>query len=265
MKKKYKMLVSDIDGTILGSSNEITPEVKNAIIEANKKGLKIVIATGRMHNATTYITQELKLSTPVISYQGAIIRDNQKLYQCISIEKKLAYEIINRLRKYEEHINVYTENDLYVENVSDRLLNYAEVRHINYKKVDRFEDIYDKEILKIITITNTPEKNNQIKDEMSKIYGNTLNIVKSTDIYCEFVNKYADKSYALKYLSNLWNIPIEEVIAVGDQENDICMIKAAGFGVAMANGCEKIKQEADYICPSVEENGVAKLIEEYML
>ena len=263
--KKYKMLVSDIDGTILGSSNIITPKVKNAIRQATQKGLKIVIATGRMHNATVYITDELGLKTPVISYQGAIIRDSKKLYKCISIEKNLAFEIINKLREYGEHINVYTEDDLYVEDVSGRLLNYAEVRHINYKKIDKFEDISDKEILKIITITNTPEKNDQIKDEMYQKYGQVLNIAKSTNVYCEFVNKYADKSYALQYLANLWNIPIDEVIAVGDQENDICMIKAAGLGVAMANGCEKIKQEADYICPSVEDDGVAHLIEEYML
>ena len=263
--KKYKMLVSDIDGTILGSSNKITQRVKNAIAKASEKGLKIVIATGRMHSATTHITQELALSTPVISYQGAIIRDNQKLYQCIYIDTALAFEIINKLREYGEHINVYTENDLYVEKVSERLLNYVEVRHIGYKKVDKFEDIRNKKILKIITITNTPEKNNLIKEEMNKKYGDILNVVKSTDIYCEFVNKYADKSYALKYLADFWNIPVEEVIAVGDQENDISMIKTAGFGVAMANGCEKIKAVADYICPSVDDDGVAQLIEEYML
>ena len=263
--KKYRMLVSDIDGTILGASNEITSRVKAAIKKASEKGLKIVIATGRMHSATVHITKELELDTPVISYQGAIIRDNHKLYKCISLEKPLDFEIINKLRKYGEHINVYTENDLYVEDVSERLLNYAEVRHISYKKVHKFEDIKDEQILKIITITNTPQKNNLIKDEMYREYGDSLNVVKSTDIYCEFVNKYADKSYALKYLADYWHIPIDEVIAVGDQENDICMIKAAGFGVAMANGCEKIRQEADYICPSVEEDGVAKLIENYML
>ncbi len=263
--KKYKMLVSDIDGTILGSTNKLSSKIINTIKKASQKGLKIIIATGRMHKAAIDIHEELGLNTPIISYQGAIIRDNQKLYKCIPIEKQLAFEIINKLRKYNEHINVYTEDDLYVENVSDRLLNYTEVRNISYTKIDKFEDISDKDILKIITITKTPEKNNLIKTEMSKDYGELLNIVKSTDIYCEFVNKYADKSYALNYLANYYNIPTDEVIAVGDQENDILMIKAAGLGAAMGNGCEQIKKVADYICPSVEQDGVAQLIEEYML
>ena len=99
---------------------------------------------------------------------------------------------------------------------------------------------------------------------MQKIYPE-LNIVKSTDYYCEFVSPKADKGIAIEFLANKWGIKKEEILAIGDQDNDIQMLQTAGFGVAMGNGSPNIKKVADYIAPTVLEFGFAEAMKKFVL
>ena len=92
-----------------------------------------------------------------------------------------------------------------------------------------------------------------------------LNIVKSTNYFCEFVNKEADKGFAIKFLADSWGYSMDEVLAIGDQDNDIEMIKVAGTGIAMGNGSPAIKREADFVCPTVENFGFARAMEQFVL
>ncbi|MDD3593007.1 MAG: Cof-type HAD-IIB family hydrolase [Candidatus Gastranaerophilales bacterium] len=265
MKKNIKLIVLDIDGTIVGKSTKPSERVKKAIKKVTRQGVKVVIATGRMYEATYPLLEELGLDTPCINYQGAVIRDRDKIYREIKLPKNLVMEVANALRPFDVQVNLYAEGKLIVEKVYDCLANYIGIRHIGYKKVDRFEDLHDAHFAKLVAIDDNKDKVSEIRDIFAEKYKGVLNVVKSTDNYCEFVDIEASKGKSIKFLAGMWGLKTDEIMAAGDQDNDIDMIEAAGFGVAMANGSPDIKKNADFIAPDVEEDGIAQVIEKFVL
>ena len=263
MNNKIKMVISDVDGTlcpIYGRPNEKTIQTVHKLTQL---GIKMVIATGRMYKAAKYIADDLNIDTPIVCYQGAMIRDEKEVYFEQNVPKETVFEIIDHLRNYGAHINLYMRDRLIVENDDKYIKEYAGDRDINYEVVDDLKSVAEY-ATKMLAIHEDADKVTFIRDEMQKNYP-ALNIVKSTDYYCEFVNPKADKGYALQFLGEKWGIKKEEILAIGDQDNDIQMLQAAGIGVAMGNGSKNIKKIADYICPSVDETGFVDAIEKFVL
>jgi len=258
-----KLVVTDIDGTIIEFNGQLHEKTISIFKELEQNGIKVVIATGRMYKATKNIIEGLNLTTPVICYQGAMIRDEKEVYFEQNVPKKIASDIINRLRNYNAHINLYLKDRLIVESDDNYIKEYAGDRYIEYEVVPDLQAVVD-DATKLLTIDKDADKVTLIRDEMRKIYPE-LNIVKSTDYYCEFVSPKADKGLAIKFLADKWNLKKEEILAIGDQDNDIEMIKAAGIGVAMGNGSPNIKKIADYIAPSVKEFGFIDTMRKFVL
>jgi len=263
MKKNIKLVVTDIDGTIMKMNGKLQPPVIDIFAELEKQGIKAVIATGRMYNAAKNVIETLNLKTPIICYQGAMVRDDENIYFEQNVPKQVATEIIRHLRDYGTHTNLYLRDRLIVDDDDDYIKEYVADRNITYEVVDDLLDVVD-DATKLLAIDKDADKVTQIRDEMKAIYPE-LNIVKSTDYFCEFVNKNADKGIAIKFLADKWGIKTEEILAIGDQDNDIQMLEVAGFGVAMGNGSNNIKKIADYICPNVEEFGFVKTMKKFVL
>jgi len=263
MSKKIKLVVTDIDGTLMEMNGKLPQENIEIIQKLQEKDIKLVLATGRMFNAAIPVHQELHLDTPMICYQGAMIRDEKEIYFEQNIPKQNVIELIKHIRKYNAHINLYLKDRLIVENDDKYIQEYAKDRTISYEVVSNLETVAD-DATKMLAIHEDANLVTKIRDDMKKIYPN-LNIVKSTDFYCEFVNKNADKGIAIKFLADKWNIKQDEILAIGDQDNDIQMLKAAGIGVAMENGSPNIKKIADYICPPVTEYGFRTTMEKFVL
>ena len=263
MKKDIKLVVTDIDGTIVKFNGELQPEIIAVFEKLKQKGVKVVIATGRMYNATSDIVGTLNLNTPVICYQGAMIRDDNNIYFEKSVAKDTALNIIDDIRSYGAHINLYLRDRLIVEQDDKYIKEYAAPRSLKYEVVKDLKEVAQ-DATKILAIDDDSQKVTIIRNETRKKYP-FLNIVKSTDWYCEFVNQEADKGLAIKYLADMWGISLDEVLAIGDQDNDIEMIKVAGIGIAMGNGSPNIKKVADYVCPTVENFGFARAMEQFVL
>ena len=263
MKKNIKLVVTDIDGTIMKINEDLEQKTIETFEQLKAAGIKVVIATGRMYIAAQNIVQTLNLGTPLICYQGAMIQDANKIYFEQSVPKITAGSIIDDLRSYNAHINLYIRDRLIVESDDKYIKEYAGDRTIPYEVVpDIKAELGD--ATKLLAIDEDADKVTKIRDDMCKKYP-ALNIVKSTDYYCEFVNNKADKGIAIKFLADMWGIKRDEILAIGDQDNDIEMIKAAGFGVAMGNGSSAIKSVADYICPPVDEFGFSQTMEKFVL
>ena len=263
MTKNIKLVVTDIDGTIIKINGNLESKTKETFNALQKKGIKIVIATGRMYKAAQKIIEELNLDTPIICYQGAMIRDTKNIYFEKNIKKEIASNIIDDLRNYQVHINLYLKDRLIVENDNEYIKEYAGDRIIEYEVVADLKTVLD-DATKLLAIDKNADKITKIRDEMRIKYPQ-LNIVKSTNYYCEFVNNKADKGIAIKFLAKKWNIKKEEILAIGDQDNDIEMIKTAGIGIAMGNGSTNIKKAADFICQNVEDFGFSKAMEKFVL
>lgn len=261
-----KMVATDIDGTILKYDFEFSPAVKKCIKNLTNKGIKVVLVTGRMHNAAACLADELGLKTPVVSYQGGLIKENcenGKIYYQKTLDENKAKEIINWAKQNNVHINLYMDDVLYVENDNEAIKKYTCERFIKYRVCD-FNSLEIKNVNKILAIKyDDAETVTLWRDYLSEKYPD-LYIVKSTPYFCEISDKGARKSCAVEYLCKEWGIKKDEVFVIGDQDNDIELLKSGGIKVAMGNATEELKSCADYVTETVENDGFVKAVEKYV-
>ena len=260
-----KMIATDIDGTIIATGRDFSPEVRDCIKHLCKNGIKIVLVTGRMHSSAIHVAQELGLKTPIISYQGGLIKDfsGKTLYQK-NLDSNYAKAIINWARCNNIHINLYIDDKLYVENDNKTIKTYVEGKHIGYE-VCSFDSLKIENVNKILAIdySNVDKVTSWVNELQIKFP--QLYIVKSTPYFCEIGSNEAKKSLGVEFLCNYWGLKKEEVLTIGDQNNDIDLLQAGGIGVAMGNGTKELKQVARYITDTVENNGFVKAIEKFVL
>ena len=262
-----KLVATDIDGTILGESGEFTPRVRNCIKTMQEKGIKVVIVTGRMFAAAKQIAQRLNLTTPVVAYQGGMIKksasSDEVLYDaCIPPED--VKNIIEWARENRIHLNLYSNDVLYVEEDNPTIQQYASRQNLSYK-VTSFDNIELSNVNKLLAIdyTNADRVTNWINEcrkSMPHLY-----IVKSTPYFCEFSTPEATKACAINVLKEYWNLKDDEVLTIGDQDNDIELLKAGGISVAMGNATDELKKYADYITDTVDNDGFVKAMEKFVL
>lgn len=262
-----KMLVLDIDGTIYRKDFTASNRVKQTLQKLVHQGIKVVLATGRMYAATVSIAKELGLNTPIISYQGGLIKEFQNsdetLFKCTLCPEHVK-KVIEILKEKKIHFNIYMNDILIVENDSETIRRYTDERKIEYKVVDSFNEVELRDINKILVIDYDTKKIENITNELNEIFKGELYIVRSTPTFCEIANKDATKGNAVRYLAEKWGIKKQEIMACGDQDNDIEMLLAAGVKVAMGNATENLKKIADFVTDTVENDGVCTAVEKFI-
>ena len=259
-----KMVATDIDGTILKWSFQFSPEVKKCIKELDENGIKVVLVTGRMHSSAVPVAQELGLHTPIVSYQGGLIKDanGKTLYQK-DLRPDYAKKIIKWARKNNVHLNLYLDDKLYVEKDNDFVKRYTDGKFVTYT-VCSFDDLVIKNVNKLLAIDyNDASRVTGWVTELQKKYPE-LYIVKSTPYFCEIGSPDAKKSNGVKFLAERWGIKQDEILTIGDQDNDIELLKAGGVRVAMGNATPELKACADYITETVENDGFVKTMEKFI-
>ena len=259
-----KMVATDIDGTILPYHSDFRESVKNCIKELEQNGIKVILVTGRMHSSTTPIAKQLGLNNPIISYQGGMIKDmdGNTLYQT-NLPDNYAKEIIRWARENDVHLNLYIDDKLYVENDNEIIQYYIQGKFVDYT-VCSFDDLEIKNVNKLLAIDiHDADRVSSWVDILKNKYPD-LYIVKSTPYFCEIGPADAKKSLGVEYLCKLWGLKKDEVLAIGDQNNDIDLIQAGGIGVAMGNGTDELKSCATYITDTCENDGFIKAVEKFV-
>lgn len=265
----YKLIALDMDGTLLNGELQLSNRTKDAINAVNKKGVNVVLSTGRMLSSAQVYARELELDNYIIASNGAVIVDGSEniIYsKNINLDK---LEVIMDIGKfYDVYYHFYDSNTLYTDNYVKEIVDFYNNRdsRIDYKVIRDTKEIYEIDNLKaykFIFIDNDINKLDRIKEDLVEIP--EITITKSWINNVEVMDKDTSKGLGLKFLCNKLNISKEEVIAVGDNENDLSMIKYAGLGVAMGNAEEKIKKQADFITTSNNEDGVAEVIDKFIL
>lgn len=262
----YRLLAFDMDDTLLTDDLAITPRTQKALEAAAAKGAKVVLATGRMHRSALPFMKMLNLRGPVISSNGAMVRDSETdmLYRHVTLPLKIAREVAEWCDNENLYLQAYLRDDYFFRKECFYSRMYAQRTGVTGIEAGPLASFIKEEPTKMI-IVNEPPVIEQLYRECLEKYGDTVEITVSKSMYLEFLHKDATKGNALKSLAQGYDIPREEVLAVGDSMNDISMIKYAGLGLCMANGREVAKQAADAIIASNMENGVAKAIETYVL
>ena len=257
-----KLIATDIDGTILIPEGKFTTPVKECIKDLDRQGIKVVLITGRMNAAAKPIADELNLSTPVVSYQGGLITSEDKILYERYLTSAQAEKIIEWAREEKIHINLYNNDILYSEKDDSEIQKYTSVQHVDYT-VKNFSEIKKDMVNKILAIDYyNAERISKYEKELPAIFPD-LYIIKSTNHFLEFSNKEASKYCAVKFLQKYWGINDDEVLCIGDQNNDIELLKAGGIKIAMGNATDELKKYADYITDTVYNDGFVKAVERF--
>ena len=259
-----KLIATDIDGTILIPEGEFTTNVKECIKGLCTRGIKVVLVTGRMNAAASRIAKDLGLDTPVVSYQGGLVVENGKtLYERYLTEEQTE-RILTWASKEKIHINLYNNDILYSETECYEVQRYCNNLHTEHT-VKPFKEIKKNKINKLLAIDySNPERISRYEKELQNVFPD-LYIVKSTPYFLEFSNPEASKKCAVEFLQNYWGLQKEEILTIGDQNNDIALLQSGGLKIAMGNATEELKSIADYITDSVHEDGFVKAIKRFCL
>lgn len=274
---KYKLICIDMDGTLLdNSAKNIPSENLEAIKLATEKGVMVAITTGRLFTSAKYFSDLIGVKTPVIASNGAYIRekDSDNVIAKFLLGEDNIKAILDILKEYNIRIffntvdTVITDKEVlpgnaYMEMNKD-LPEEMRVKFFINSDLRGTALKYKKEILKCICINENGLHNiEEIKNRLKNI--DTIEVVSSNHNNFEIMNKGVSKGNAVETLANKNGILQEEIIAIGDGENDLSMIKYAGVGIAMGNSNDYIKSCADYVTDSNVNGGVGKAIKKFVL
>lgn len=276
-----KLIGLDLDGTVFDNKKCISERTKNAIREAIKQGVVVVPATGRPLAGVSKEFAEIEGVKYALTANGAAIY-NMETKECIykdTISTELVCEVISKLEKYDIMIDVFIDGMGYVEHdvlakkddyvMSEEIRKYIMDTRKTVSNLVEYIEIgnYLVEKITVNFKVDATTKNLLYKKEVMEVMAQypQLVCVSGVPTNLEITMATAHKGNAMIKLGELLGIKREEIMACGDSGNDMAMIVAAGFGVAMENGTDEVKQAANYITASNEEDGVAYVIEKFVL
>ena len=271
MKQDIKVIAMDLDGTALNHQKQLTERTRSAIQNAAKSGIQIVVATGRTFSSLAPEVLAMPEITCAITSNGAVVNripDGAVLLHNYPNPETVS-EIAGMIQGEKIDTEVCTGGQAYIgQSYYDRVLEGKTNRDVQYVKTTRhpLPDIYQFLLQHRVAIENinlnfkTLEEKQQWQQRFQKLPGVTP--TSSFLFNVELGGATTSKAHALQALLDEWQMTSQQVMAFGDSENDLGMIQLAGIGVAMANGMEEVKQAADLLAESNEEDGVAKIIEQ---
>lgn len=283
-----KLIATDMDGTLLNAAHEISEENVKAIKAAQDQGITVVIATGRAFYEANAPVESTGLKVPYICLNGAEVRDESF---DIMHTSSLNHEMIEAIQKVldREHIyyQVYTNFGIYTEDPKKDLAIYIDIaehagqkadvekirNHIQHridqgtlKVVGNYDQVMETPgeiVMKILAFDSDEAKIERVSKELAKHQG--LAVSSSSRGNIEITNAYAQKGIALEEIAKQLGIDMQDVMAIGDNMNDVSMLERVGYPVAMENALPKVKEYAKYVTDTNQHSGVGKAIQKMLV
>lgn len=276
MKRNIKMIGFDLDGTLLNSNKEISDYTRDVMREAVKQGVIILPATGRPLTGIPKPVMALPGIRYAVTANGARVVDVQEdkvLHEALLPYEK-GKELLEIFAKYDTYREVYYEGFCYATaDMVERIEEYMPIKPmIEYMRTTRrrvpdVEAMFHEKKMAVDKLQalfrDTETRDLAMKEVKEKVQGAAVTSALGNNI--EANGEDAQKGIALLKLGEILGIKKDEIMAFGDGSNDMDMIRRVGFGVAMENGIDEIKEAADYITVTNDEHGVAKAIEKFVL
>ncbi len=266
-----KLVAIDLDGTLLNNQKEISPRNHAAIAKAKAQGIKVVICTGRPLEAIHPFLAQLNLEEPgdySITFNGGFVQKNDtgEILEKKVLTSEQVEELITLAQTIDMPLDLLSGGNVYTLPTSAQHLSlYPEINplltHIPTPLADLdWQRPYNKAV-----IGYEQQFLDQKMTEIPAVFKEMYEVIKSRAVLLEFMPKGVTKAYGLSLLAKDLGLQPTEIMSIGDEENDLPMIEYAGIGVAMANAVDPVKAVANVITASNEEDGVAQVIEKYLL
>lgn len=262
-----KLVALDLDGTVVSDQLKISSKVLSLLSHLIlNTDVRVVIATGRMFLSALPFATQIGICEPLIAYQGAMVREiatGHALRFHAPIPLPLAHEVMETLVEDKYHINLYMDDSLWT---------HPDNHHTTfYTQASGVKPIFHQDLRGCMTIAPTKimviddDRLNVLLEYLTTHFQNRLSFCRSRTNFCEIIDVSASKWNALKALADEWGILPEEIMAIGDQGNDLSMIEHAGVGVAMGNAPDYVKEKANFVTSTIDRDGVAEAIERFVM
>jgi Cof subfamily protein (haloacid dehalogenase superfamily) len=256
----------DLDDTLLLDDLTISNENQDAIQHALDRGIKIVLASGRMVASMQSYAETLRLDMPLIAYNGAMVQE--AISGEILYHKPVPYEVANQVipifQELNFHLNVYLNERLYVKEWDIWSEQYQASAGVTPQPAGDLLHILTGPPTKMLGI-GTIEAIEKMREDLERRFGPQLDFTRSKPNYLEILAPGVSKADALQFLAQKWGFDRTEIMAIGDAPNDLAMIRWAGTGVAMANAVPAVREQADFITSDNNHHGVAEAIGKFAL
>jgi Cof subfamily protein (haloacid dehalogenase superfamily) len=255
----------DLDRTLVAKDGLLRPATLAAIARVRAAGIPFLIVTGRMYRSVRPYALQAGLDEPVVCYQGGAVVDPRSgeflLHEPIPLA--LAREAIAAVEDRGFRLNCYVDDDLYVAEVTDHARAYADFQNLPITPVGSLRDWLRRPPTKLVAVDD-PAALDGLKLELLAEFGERLFVSKSLPYFLELASPQVSKGSGLAFVAAHLGFDPAATVAFGDGENDLELLDAAGFAIAVENADDVLKARADWICPGVEEEGVARVLEAYL-
>lgn len=264
---RLKMVAIDLDDTLLRNNNTVSSYTQEIIRKVEAKGLRVLIATGRMYQTAHPVGKALALGdVPMVLFSGASIQkvESGTFLYSNPIPQETLTELLQLAKVKQWYIQGYVDDELWVHHETPESRAYE--KGVGAKAVYVGEQLYEMqgEVLKVLHIAE-PETIERTQAFLQTHFGNRLELVRSKPTFLEIIAPGCSKGSAVVHMGKQWGVEPEEIVAFGNSENDISMLKTCGLGIAVANAEENVKAIAQGLCDSNEADGVAKWLAAYVL
>ena len=238
---------------------------REALHRTRESGAHVVVVTGRMFRSVRPYLEEAGLDDLVVCYQGAVVADpaTGEFLLHVPVPLPEARQAMDAVLAAGFHLNCYVDDELYVAELTSEARRYADFQHLEIHVVGDLRDWLDSDPTKLVAVGD-PAALDEFEAELKPRFAGRLFISKSLPYFLEFAHPDVSKGSGLQFVAERLGFGPEETVTCGDGENDRELLDWAGFGVAVANAHEDVLARADLVVPSVQEEGVAALLEAYL-
>jgi Cof subfamily protein (haloacid dehalogenase superfamily) len=262
----YRLLVADIDGTLVNARRELTPPVREAVREAQARGIRVCLATGRNRPSAQPYVDGLGADPPVILYNGGMVYDfaRDDVWLRMPLPAEQAAEVLRIVRRYPDvQPHLYVDDCVYVSVMNDITRTYERKDGVSAEVVGDLGKWLSADPMKILIIgARAPLK--AVARDIDRL-PHAVNHVFSQEDYLEVLPPGVNKGTALRAMAERLGIRREHIVAAGDNLNDLAMIRYAGLGVAMGGAPDGLRAAAAFVAPSSDEHGLRDVIERFIL
>lgn len=264
--RPYRMVVTDIDGTLVDLQQIISVQNKEMIRAFQRQGGIVTLATGRMEDAALHYAKELDIRHPVILYNGGKIVDfiSGQCYFEAALSEEAVRKSVQLLQTEPHDMIFYSCRKLWVKEITPAILDYMKKDRVQCRRFETPDFLLQSDVNKILIIKEDQDFS-AVMEALLPMAGIHCELVRSEPTYLEVLPQSVSKGQALKMLADRMGIDLQEVIAIGDNLNDLEMICEAGLGVAVENAHPQLKEHARYIAKSHLDHAVAEVIEKFCL
>ena len=266
MSPKIRLLLSDIDGTLVPPDKVLTERSIQAVNNLRHAGILFAITSSRPPRGLSMYIEPLKLSTPIAGFNGGMIIDpDRNVLEELTIDDDIVTTTIDFLDEHDVTAWIYRGQEWYVRDPNGPHVEHeAEVCEFRPLPVANFDSVSES-VAKIVGVSDDKDALARAQRELHATFGADLSATNSQSYYLDITCPQANKGMVVDYLSSMFDVPAIHIATIGDAQNDVSMFERSGFSIAMGNAENEVKSSASEVTTSNEDEGFARAIERFIL